>query len=141
MTTLESLSALPDDQLIEKVAVEVMGWEKYRLPFFNSDEYWHPKGNRSEYIAHVGTPLLKPLAGRTWNPLTDFNHALEVLEALAQRNFDANGHMGEAVLNLHHTCERYCVELYGHDYQAVVRHDDMKRAICLAALLAVSPKP
>jgi|CXWL01.1.fsa_nt_gi hypothetical protein len=78
MITLDELRQLTDDQLIEKLAVDVMGWQnvwcmkchntgmhlgKYRMPC-------------RDCASWRGLGLTLP--PRPWNPLTDWNHWREV---------------------------------------------------------------
>ena len=65
MTTVESLQALTDEQLIEKVAVEVMGWEKDPKAQYDNGLFKKP-GRKG--------PCLR------FNPLHDWNHTMEVWE-------------------------------------------------------------
>lgn len=75
MTTPESLQTLSDEQLIENVAIGVMGWEKrfpgeaYRGARFRKDEWiwWDDDGVIRASVEH-------------WNPLTDWNHWRQVEE-------------------------------------------------------------
>ncbi len=72
MNTLEELQALSDEQLIEKLAVEVMGWE--------DASYFEGRNKRKEWKPYGVNPYT-PISG-TWNPLTDWNHWREVEEKL-----------------------------------------------------------
>jgi hypothetical protein len=102
---------LNDEQLTERVAVEVMGWEKQKsmLPM-----WWMKDG---ESIAFI----------RDWNPLTNWNHTMEVAEksklvfsiwygSNGTKNFAVNGRSWDDSVSL-------------------------QRAICLAALQAVRSSP
>ena len=136
---LESLSALPDDQLIEKVAVEVMGWEIVRSPTGKKyDRYI-----RGYWPLNDGTQRPAYSYMRHWNPLTDWNHTMEVLEKVRtiEQPMEADRTKLEVCINCAHLCKDYCVEIYGRDHRAIVEDKDPQRAICISALLAVSPTP
>lgn len=109
-----SPAEMTDAQLIEAVGTKVMGWTAKRrvgVHFFDAD------GN-----------LI-----RDWNPLTDLNHAWEVI-----------GRMRDLELDIRITCllmngYRYEVELDDPEDKHSARRQDqfLGRAICLAALQAV----
>lgn len=116
---LEQLQALSDEELIERVAVEVMGWEK--------------KWNYDNPIP-VGFWWPRAVQMRFWNPLTDWNHAAEVVRTMRSRwwmsyliRSQANG--------------KTLVEFTDKVGMLAGRHIDKDecRAVCLASLLAVQP--
>lgn len=65
---LEELQKLSDEELISRIAVEVMGWE--RIADFWGHYHTLPD-NQNEICAEAG-----------WNPLTDWNHTMEVVKRM-----------------------------------------------------------
>jgi hypothetical protein len=95
MTTIDDLRRLSDDQLIEKVAEEVMG-----------------------------------SIGHKWNPLADWNHTMQIVERLVAREPNGDFHM-------EHFTEEWRVGYCRMD-EWLASDPDLRRAICLSALIAVS---
>lgn len=126
MTTLEQLQDLTDEQLIEKVAVEVMQFPQGRMD--------------GEMVYRIGDSVVyaKWLTER-WNPLTDWNHTMEVLGRIENRRGIRMSHLpfkgpkGASYVEVWSVWVEGCGE-------AVVHHS-LQRAILIAALLAVSPLP
>lgn len=97
-------SDITDEQLIERVAVEVMGWEVI------------PHGEGYEQLP----PVVKDHAGYVstqWNPLTDWNHTMEVVEKINR---------------VHAIKLKFWLD-HGDTMHG------LQRELCLAALKAVSP--
>lgn len=105
--------ALTDQQIIEKVAVEVMGWRlkiNHTYKTMTSRLAWYD--GQGKIQCAEGTPL-------PWNPLTDWNHTMEVVRKL-----------GPA----------WNCFMESDGRQTIFAHTNPQRAICLAALQAVSPR-
>lgn len=128
MTTLESLAELTDEQLIEKVAVEIMGWKKW---------YWDEPGHGRSWgwvsskhsASHRDKKNCDAYWG--WNPVADYefcgvkvtadwNHTIQV----AKKAYDEYGDIFYDRLGP-------CEPLY--------TDPDAQRQVCLAALQATSP--
>lgn len=130
MTTLEQLQALPDEKLIEKVAIEVMGWYKehshYALGVWN----WEKAGN-PVCVATDNRPMM---GKQVWDPLTDWNHTMEVVEKMQTSGpgwafdmvFPIRKKTAPVIL-----CHRFRGE------QSITDEPNPQRAICLAALLSL----
>src|SRR4051812_20127683 len=69
MTTLEELQRLSDEQLIEKVAVEVMGFQKVI----------QKKQGPRFLTTWLRDPNRRLNAAKKWLPLEDWNHTMEVV--------------------------------------------------------------
>jgi hypothetical protein len=124
MTTLEQLQALPDDQLIEKVAVDVMGWWRRKEPLTEREIWVNAGGEHAAYR-------------RSWNPLTDWNHTMDAVERMRARGFfwfveDVFLGLGKDDLT------RVGFVPAGASKHLSVHTTQTQRAVCLAALLAVS---
>lgn len=66
-----STPAATDQQIVERLAVEVMGWRKHDPESLDCEGWW----GKGEY------ELLEQIwAEYTWNPLTDWNHFRQVEE-------------------------------------------------------------
>lgn len=126
MTALESLQALSDAELIERLAIEVMGWKKWYW-----DEPAHGRAwgwvSAKHYESHRDKRKCDAYPG--WNPVGDYeylgtsvkadwNHTMEVV-----KQCDKKGFVRETDLIA---------------FQRAISFRD-QRAICLAALLATSP--
>lgn len=134
MTTLQDLQALTDEQLIEAVATKVMGWESG--PYADSGHLWWFDKNRAPNESF-------PERCRTiWNPLTDWDHTMEVVDRLTSEAFNFRS-------NIQKSSSYFSAEFYkpfGRGRPVVNeywrKHDNypcQQRVICLAAILAVSP--
>ena len=111
--TLEELQRLSDSELIEKVATDVMTWRKdlfLELPY----GLWTDQNGLSK--AHTSD----------WNPLTDWNHTMEVVDKFPAFAFEAL-YKGS-----------YHVRFSPDERWRDIHDASAQRAICLAALLAVS---
>ena len=80
MTTLEQLKALSDEELTERLAVEVMGWHKGEAQWLDSG------GNGmaslpNSYCVDCGQIF-------DWNPLTDSGHTIEVIRRLESQGYE-----------------------------------------------------
>ena len=64
-----------DQEIVEALATQVMGWEidKYLFEQTNGNSLWKMKDGHA--IGHE----------YKWNPLTDWNHTWEIIEAMKQR--------------------------------------------------------
>lgn len=126
--TLSELQALSDSELIERVATEVMGW--YRsIELRGSDWFWAREVKT--FIGDIIELEEEGCADATWNPLTDWNHTVQVVKNVNVQpwhlKWRANGKWMSSVGD------------------RSVRTDDCfwiddcpQRAICMAALLATS---
>lgn len=133
MTTLEQLQALSDEALIEKVAVEVMRWTRGPIPDSLSNTEWWWKNGEPIYVV-PGKGKNKALR---WNPLTDWNHTWEVVEKMQSEYIDFTLHHEPGFgLGGWEVWFGNIEQFYGEPHGARTEHP--KRAICLAALLAIS---
>lgn len=125
MTTLESLQTLTDEQLIEKVAVEVMWWSKERYGVCNCHTGWNQGGGSWIGVGH-------------WDPLRNWNDTMEVVErvmTLQCKNcdhWDFNLYLDGPFVNVTFGTDQ-------DDCTRVARENEFspRRAICVAAILAV----
>lgn len=130
MNPHQKLEDLTDEQLTERVAVEVMHWN----PQQSSDGWDSGKKPHTWFdpVLMIQRPMYK------WNPLTDWNHTMEVRDRLRSLGW---------WMELENEC---CIGCEGcilhHDpgedeprkENISVRHEeDLRRAILLAALQAV----
>lgn len=122
---LTMLQALPDDQLIEKVAVEVMHWEKVRID--QREMVWKEKDGLPRH--RVGN----------WLPLDDWNHTIEVVDQMSQ--YPDTFMQGLSSLDgvwagdFPHKWHSWYDVIFSN-----AKSGAAQRNICLAALLAVSPQ-
>src|SRR5205085_35839 len=108
------------EQLIEKVAVVVMGWMPNAGGMREASGWWSD-----------------PLKAETthWNPLTDWNHTMEVVEKMK----DGYGtDFMTALADQTITWEGSFPDTWANWFWVVYEQKNPQRAICLAALLAVS---
>lgn len=152
MNTLEQLQAMPDEQIVELCATEVMGWHKGRAPVRaiqtpDSDRenprFWYGSdgGQHSPCVTDVFMNLCR------WSPLTDWNHTMEVVERMRMNGLEWHIFSPIAtaskvdVLNNKRKDQWFvsCGLSDGTADTPFEYHRDPQRAICLAALLAVSP--
>lgn len=71
-------------ELVEAVAVEVMGWEK-RLSSYVECRYCKVRDQKSyQWWSQDMEPILYPVWCGKWNPLTDWNHWREVEEKIME---------------------------------------------------------
>lgn len=126
---MTDLSGLTDQELIEAVATKVMGWHPER--HMHGAQLWKDEVGRACAIKRGEYDS----GDEAWDPLTDWNHTMEVLEkAVAegctfkmQIGFTTPGH------------RRFdSVEWYNGHVGGLVNDWDTRRAICLAALAVVS---
>lgn len=133
MTTLEQLQALSNEELVEKVAVEVMAWEKR-------------KSRDPRYPFHWGLPLSDQeewtfTAEDQWNPLKDWNHTMEVVERMQGHGYSFTIYLvtmplvvvGKTLAEKHRG-----TDVPKKAIVADVADPSFQRAILYAALLAVS---
>lgn len=124
---------MTDDQLRDAVAVEVMGWE------WSDDQSTEDHPCRLYFTR--GRSDVIHIKATNWNPLTDWNHTMEVRDRLRSLGW---------WMELENEC---CIGCEGcilhHDpdedeptkEDISVRHEENpRRAICLAALQAVRSK-
>lgn len=128
--------AMSDEQLIEAVAVEVMGWTmqdrgEKDMPL----EVWvgykvskSDKSMRSEIKYDCNQ----------WNPLTDWNATMEVRQKMHELGREFNWRSDVTHHRREHEIQfSWC---YGFDHESphtLIEAKDPQRAICLAALHAV----
>lgn len=121
--TLQEVQALPDDQLIEKVAVEVMGWKERSK--FNSaggqDRSWWKDG---EWVCNKDGEWVCNAGKHHWNPLTDWNHTMEVVEKMKH----AHGWFKLSWIPKSGEWEA--------EFEYTVYDKDPRRAVVIASLLA-----
>lgn len=109
--TLSELQALSDDELIERLAVEVMGWKKGT---------WKTRDRWPDFIATDSK--LK----RHWNPLTDWNHTMEVRAKVGEMDVEF----------IFDGCR---VWIWPEIHEVIKVFDESpQRAIVLASLLAIA---
>lgn len=114
--TPESIDGLTDEQLIERCATEVMEWTRLEDDSCEPPlESWY-----SHTLSKSGKTVRKELVidCNLWNPLTDWNHTMEVVAKI----------------------NRWPLERLGGWVLHSLREKN-QRAICLAALKAVSHFP
>jgi len=121
---IDELKVLSDDAIIEKVAVEVMGWRtrksktcKWCIIFQAEDD-------------ELGYCKLCRLPSCYWNPLTDWNHTMEVVARLKKKGID----FAFASYEL----EPPYTATFNISRDSLVSDANPRRAICFAALRAVS---
>jgi len=75
MSTLKELQALSDEELISKIATEVMGWKRGPHPdgITARAQWWYVDGIAIR-------PAYSIKREGQWNPLTDWNHWRQVEE-------------------------------------------------------------
>ena len=147
MTTLSDLQRLTDAEIVEKVAVEVMGWEKVIVDYHelkpkkgfvlgkDGQSYMTPSNAKWEdvidscewndhsvgdYWIDLKTKALVDESSGLWNPLTNWNHWRQVEERI----------MESEELSM-----RYTVKL-GNLLPGHLQWKAELRTRCLAALLA-----
>lgn len=143
--TLEQLQALADDQLIEKVAHEVMGWEKKPLTFplmgvEKCDKtgedviYWYEgekfKHAVSKYYCHGELDDSYDVIDERFRPLTDWNHTMEVVKELCGRRFKFTMYFDVVGVSVVAEDQKELAK------SGFAKGSSPQRAICLAALLA-----
>jgi len=116
--TLQDLQRLSDEQLIEKVAVEVMGWTiTGRLS--DGTVMWNRGENRKKgERKHIGS----------WNPLASWEHTMEMVEEVRARGLPVKMHFAPVA-------DKVTCSIRGNTLLEI----RMQRAICIAAILALSP--
>jgi hypothetical protein len=109
---------LTDEQLIEKVAVAVMGW--HMEPDLYGEMYWVKSGVRD------GIPVHR------WNPLADWNHTMQVVEKLYKEEwaFSLLTYEPRWLAGFSDTSGKSGTEVQ-------VKEGNPQRAILLAALAAI----
>lgn len=135
--TLQELQRLSDEQLVEKLAVEVMGWEK-RLSAYHECPHCKVRDSKTyQWWSQDMEPILKPIWCEQWNPLTSWDDAMDAVKASSACG-DGTWRI-ELIVD-----DRIQVKLYRHDEEGLMSsHGELdgvfdQRAICFAALLAVS---
>lgn len=125
MSDAPDTDGLTDEQLIERVAVEVMGWKRREINRTDEDETWLWE---SDYGLET--------ARASWNPLTDWNHTMEVEKAMAARGFSTYRIHSEKGIQV-----GFCFGLprlsSPNIISPVVPVDQERRYLCLAALKAI----
>lgn len=117
-------SELTDEQIITRLAVEVMGWEKFYANPSDVEWNWYtPLGKAGRHWEH----------SNDWNPLRDWNHTMEVVAKI-----DAAGRLPQFTSSL---AMMQPHELGGGSSYIRLFTNSSQRAICLAALQSVSPTP
>jgi len=108
---IDELKALSDDALIEKVGREVMGWRG---------------------IPQCWVTQIEPRTQDYWSPLHNWNHTMEVVAKAKQSRFEFYICWYDSKVDISISTEGDPVNF---------KDDcDPRRAICIAALLAVSSK-
>lgn len=129
--TLSELQALTDEELISRIAVEVMGWKKVTRPTqsgYGTYEGWD-RGHGS-YIHPC----------REWRPLTDWNHTMEVVEKVKygkKFGFILDGNDIEWSATFFEPQEQDDGPVWHEDIEHGWSDDNPQRAILYAALLAL----
>ncbi len=118
--TLEELQRLSDKELIELCATKVMGWEPDRKSSTGRVLYW--QGGEKTFIH--------------FQPLTDWNHTMEVVGKVL-KNHGWHGRNGFLLTTKQEEDggNWYCE--FPQPKWEYAEDIDPRRAICLAALLAV----
>lgn len=133
MTSHEDLT---DEQIIERVAVEVMQWHPDGKMWKENAEPHYVRGH-TEDVCYDGDEY------KAWNPLTDWNHTMEVVEKLRAEgwafNYGASGGEQGRGFSL------WGMEKTGGYFPSdpgtiTVVKESGQRAILLAALQAVRSK-
>lgn len=159
MTPTPPQSALTNEQIIERLAVEIMGWEIASCK----------KIGRSAFVTGMNDDMLKKYSCfcqipfstgfavhgyvGEWNPLTDADHASQVVEKMrSSGHVSVGAQLPDGAYHGFPLEEAYLDRLNGWRFPAGFadalknRPDlpigfsadgDMKRAICFAALLAL----
>ncbi len=123
MTTLEELQALPDQDLIDKVARKVMGWEG-----------WAISARQFDAVC---------ICGRTagaWDPLTNWNHTMQIVREMREKGHSFLLSEGKGAGNFSLQCVFHYKGSFG-DRKGRSQSANPQRAVCVAALLALSPLP
>ena len=87
---LKELEALADNELIEEVAMKGMGWEKKPYTWKFTNEGVVESYKRCGSQVHMGHNFEwyggEEFAWNSeWNPLTDWNHTMQVVEKIRQK--------------------------------------------------------
>ena len=144
--------AMTDEQLIEAVAVEVMGWKKEDTgaPAFgvckehgNLEQsrnetwkrWWYRSGDKKGKGDKVMGDVWTEFTTRGWNPLTDWNHTMEVVGRMQKQTYYYE------ISNGVHSEPAYCRFWDRGRFIDVVGYGRPQRAICLAALKTVHNHP
>ena len=130
MTNDTTTPALTDEQIIERLAVEVMGWHKDvrdsgRSMWVNSENYG--MGYTENYL-NKGSGSMD----FAWNPLTDWNHTMEVVVQLRKLDLPSGCIHIRAIQNGAWEV-RFKTTVKGR-----VSNKSLARAVCLAALAAAT---
>lgn len=114
--TLEELQQLTDEQLIEKVATEVMGWRVIPQP-----EGWTDLVLIEQSDGHIT---------QHWNPLTNWNDTMKVVEQVRRNEMDFEIWISAG----------WSVRIMqGSSTNYDARDSHGQRAILIAALLSTQP--
>ena len=117
---------MSDTEKVEFLATEVMGW--------SVDRFNQASGRLQTKM--LGTPFMLFLT-REWNPLTDWNHTMQVVDALApQRGFHLFTYGSKAHWQIQFGDGRG--EFYNYE---VTEEKDRRAAVCRAAYLAFQSIP
>lgn len=115
-------STLSDGDLVEAVAINVMGWKKVQAPQ-GCHWQWHERDGKYPYRYDVDGSCLRCAGSGAFKPTIDWNHSMEVVAKVSR------------VWKIKY--DGYCEVNFGTSGWHIEHHDP-QRAICLAALLAVS---
>lgn len=130
MTTLDQLRQLTDDALIEAVATRVMGWKETVDSCCPEDKCICWDNHTLKTCCDLCSKDER-FAMKTWNPLTDWNHTMEVvLHTKTEKTefFFCDGSP--------HLKDKWYAEFIEGGI-ASAYDVNPQRAICLAALLAI----
>lgn len=122
---------MTDQELIEAVAVEILGWEKVGT---QNNGWWSPKGQPDGIIVTQCDTSYGP----GWNPITDMNHTMMVIERMRKclfwfdifDNYNEVGNLTDRAWYCNFTRKDPKVRGYA-------KNKSIGHAICLAALEAV----
>lgn len=125
---------MTDEQLIEAVAVKVMGW------------CWHKYNNASDgkyetfygicCICKHGVAKRDQHNQETWNPFTNWNDTMQIVDKMQWISMSR----GKAY-NWHVEIRHYKKYTADGFITIEVRDNSLQKAICLAALQALSSNP
>ncbi len=124
MSPQDKLSALSDQELIERVAFEVMGWDQGSNAWISREpEASAPGGYPNHEVFHQV---------KDWDPLRNWNHTMELVDRLASLGFCCSIQVSNP------KPDRFMC-WNAEAKMADCRDENLRKAICLTALQAVSP--
>jgi hypothetical protein len=133
MSTTKPPSALTDEQIVERLATELMGWK------LEVDQW----GNRD--FCRPFNKIYERIPSTRWNPLTDWNYTMEVVEKLRSIGWwiqlDNECCIGCECCQLSPDLSLEKWDEIEAPEPILIKHEPLKRAICLAALAAMDSLP